>query len=150
MPISLSQIKKLRDLTKAGIMDCRTALEESKGNLEKAKKWLADKGILTAQKKKDRTTKAGLIEAYLHNGSEIGSLIKLTCETDFVARTADFKKLAHELVMQVAAMEPKSVEDLLKQPYIREPEKKISDLLTEMVVKTGENIKIESIARLEV
>lgn len=148
--ITTGLIKKLRQETKAGIMDCRRALQESDGDLAKAKKWLAKKGDLTAAKKSDRETKAGLVEAYVHTDGRVASLVKLSCETDFVARNQDFKKLAHEIAMQVAAMRSKNVKELLEQEYIRDSSKKIKDLLHEAIAKIGENIKIEKISRIEV
>lgn len=150
MKVSVSDITKLRQETKAGIMDCRKALQESGGDLEKAKNWLVKKGALTAVKKADRETKAGLVEAYVHADGRVASLVKLVCETDFVARNEDFKKLAHEIAMQVAAMKPKNVKELMTQEYIRDTSKKIKDLVYEAIGKIGENIKIEEISRIEV
>lgn len=145
--ITLSQIKQLRNKTKAGVADCRVALEETGGDLKKAEDWLRKKGIKSAKKRTDRPTVAGLIEAYSHAEGKIVAVTELLCETDFVARTADFKKLAHELAMQVAAMNPKKVTDLLKQPYIRDEKTTIDNLVKELIGKTGENIKINRIAR---
>lgn len=150
MSISLKQIKKLRLETKSGVMDCRRALEASKGDFEKAKKWLKQKGMTMASKKKDRETKAGLIEAYIHSGSQVGAMVKLSCETDFVGQTKEFKQLVHELAMQAAAMKPKTVKELLEQEYIRDADKKIKDLIKGTIAKVGENIKVEEIVRMEV
>jgi len=150
MTITLDKIKKLRNLTNAGVMDCRRALEESKGNFEKAKVWLKKKGLKTAEKKKDRETKAGLVEAYIHSGGRVGAIVSLGCETDFVAKNKEFKKLALELAMQAAAMNPKSVAKLLEQEYIRDSKKKIKDLVNETIAKVGENIKINKVDRLEI
>lgn len=146
--ITLTQIKKLRELSKAGIMDCRRALEECQNDFPKAQKWLQEKGAQILAKKEDRTTAAGVVEAYIHNGGQVGSLVKLSCETDFVCCTSEFRELAHELAMQVAAMNPKSISDLLEQEYIRDPQKKIKDLISELVAKVGEKIKIEAITYL--
>lgn len=148
--ISLKQIKKLREETNVGIMDCRKALMESKGDFDKAKKLLEEKRAMRADKKTTRETKAGLVHGYIHQGSEIGALVKLTCETDFVSRTKEFKALAHEVAMQVAAMNPQTVEALLEQEYIREPEKKIKDLVQEVIAKVDENVRIEKFARLAI
>jgi len=150
MKISLKQIKKLRNLTKAGIIDCRQALEASQGDLEKAKKWLLAKGAKLAEKKAGRETKAGIIISYIHAGGRIGSMVKLACETDFVAKNKDFQKLGHELAMQVAAMNPVSLKELLEQEYIRDPKIKIKDLLKEAVAKIKENIVVADFKRLEV
>lgn len=150
MSISLDQVKQLREKTKAGIMDCRRALESSKGDFEKAKKWLKQKGMTMAAKKKDRATKAGLIQAYIHSGSQVGAMVRLSCETDFVGQTKEFKQLIYELAMQAAAMKPKTVKELLEQEYIRDADKKIKDLIKEAIAKVGENIKVEEIVRMEV
>jgi len=148
--ITADQIKKLRLMTKVGVMDCRKALQESNGDFAKAQNWLLKKGAALADKKKDRATKSGIIESYIHAGGGIGVLVKLSCETDFVAKNEDFKNLAHELAMQVAAMDPRDVNELLQQEYIRDPKKKVGDLVKETIGKIKENIKVEQISRLEV
>jgi elongation factor Ts len=148
--ISTNDIAKLRQLTGAGIMDCRQALTESKGDFDQAKKWLSKKGLAVAAKKKDRQTEAGLVYSYIHAGSQVGSLILLSCETDFVARTKDFTVLAKEIALQVASMNPKDVKELLGQDYIREPGKKIQTLIDETIGKLGENIRIINFCRLQV
>lgn len=150
MKIDLDQLKKLREETKAGIMDCRKALAESRGDLNKAKKWLLEKGMKIAAAKADRETKSGIVVSYVHSDGRIAALVKLVCETDFVARNSDFKKFGYELAMQVAAMKPKDVSALLKQEYIRDPKYTIEDLLKETIGKIKENIKIDSISRLEI
>ena len=149
MKISLDAIKKLRTKTKAGIIDCRQALEASAGDLKKAEEWLKEKGIALAAKKAHRETGYGRIEAYTHGPNNLVAVVELLCETDFVAKTDEFKNLAHELAMQVAAMKPKNVEELLKQPWIRDEKIIIEDLLKETIGKVGENIKIGRIARFE-
>ncbi len=150
MKISLANITKLRLETSAGIMDCKKALVEAKGSMEKAKAILKQKGLAIAAKKADKKTEAGRVEAYTHLDGRAGALLKLSCETDFVSCHEEFKKLAHELCLQVTAMKPKSVADLLKQEYIREPGKTVRELLNETIVKMGENIKIEEFCRLEI
>lgn len=145
--ITLDLIKKLRIKTKCGIMDCRIALEETKGDLKKAEDWLRKKGIKSAKKRAERATVTGLIEAYSHAEGKIVAVVELLCETDFVARTDDFKKLAHELAMQVAAMNPENVKKFLLQPYIRDEKILVGDLVKELIGKTGENIKVNRIAR---
>lgn len=147
--IMTEQIKKLRAKTRAGIMDCRKALAVCDGDMEKAEKWLLQKGIAKAAKKADRETSEGIIETYTHNDGKIVSVVELLCETDFVAKTADFKKLAHELAMQVAAMRPKNVTELLKQPYIRDEKRTVDSLVKEAIGKLGENIIVRRIARFE-
>lgn len=149
MSILMSDIKKLRTKTGAGVMDCKRALEKAKGNFAKAEKIIIKEGIIMAEKKSDRKTSQGLIEAYIHANGKIGALVELSCETDFVARTDDFRKLAHELVMQIAAMEPKDVENLLEQPYIRDYTITISDLVKKTIAKLGENIIVKRFERFE-
>jgi elongation factor Ts len=147
--ITLDQIKKLRQQTKAGVMDCRRALEESGGNLEKAQEWLREKGINSATKRVQKETGCGLVEAYTHSDGRIVAVVELRSETDFVARTEEFRKLAHELAMQVAAMNPKDVKELLKQPWIRDEKKTVEELVKETGGKLGENIMVKRIARFE-
>lgn len=147
--ISLDQIKKLRAKTKAGVMNCRQALEESEGDMARAEKWLKEKGLKSAAKREGRATCQGLIEAYSHAEGKIVAVVELLCETDFVARTPDFKQLAHDLSMQVAAMNPKNTVEFLKQPWIRDEKQTIEELVKELIAKTGENIKVGRIARFE-
>jgi elongation factor Ts len=109
MEITSDQVKTLRDKTGAGMMDCKKALAESGGNLEKAIDFLRKKGAATAEKRADRATNQGVIDAYIHAGGRIGALVELNCETDFVAKTDDFKGLAREICMQIAAMNPQFV-----------------------------------------
>ena len=106
MDIDIKIIQKLRQETGAGMLDCQKALQESKGDLEEAKRILRKKGKKIANQKENRETRAGLIEAYIHAGGKVGAMIELTCETDFVARNEEFKNLAHDLAMQVAATNP--------------------------------------------
>ncbi|MFC1711304.1 translation elongation factor Ts [Patescibacteria group bacterium] len=150
MTTTLEKIKKLRKLTKSGVMDCKKALSESNNDFAKAKKWLLKKGIKLAAKKQDRETNSGIIKSYIHADGRVGAMVKLVCETDFVARNDDFQKLAYELAMQIVAMKPKSVGELLKQDYIRNPKQKIEDLIKEAIGKIKENIKIADFKRLEV
>jgi elongation factor Ts len=164
LEITTASVKELRDKSGAGIMTCRNALLEAEGDAEKALQILKEKGILKAQKKAERTANQGLIEAYIHTGGRIGALVEVNCETDFVARTDEFKELAHDLAMQVAAVPPQfitqdeaSKEDdidletacLLLQPYIKDPTRTVQDLVLETIAKVGENIKISRFARFE-
>lgn len=148
--VSLEQIKKLRQMTKAPIKDCKKILEKTKGNFDQALKLLKQKEKFFAQKKKDRQTKKGMIGLYLHFSGKIGAMVKVTCETDFVAQNDLFKKLAHELAMQVAATSPKDIKELMKQPYIKDESKTIENLVQEVIFKTGENIQIEDFKRMEI
>lgn len=148
MNISVDQIKKLREETGAGIADCREALNESKEDLEKAKEILKQKGLDKAASKSDREVKAGIVETYSHGG-RVGVLVELLCETDFVAKTEDFKNLAHEIALQISAMNPENTEELMKQEYIRDASQTIDGLVKSVVSKLGENIQIGKFARIE-
>jgi elongation factor Ts len=148
--VSLEQLKKLRNETSASIADCRRAIEESNGDYQKSVNWLKKHGIEKAGKKADRETAQGLVDSYIHQNGKVGVLVSVSCETDFVARTSEFKTLTHEIAMQVAAMNPKNVETLLKQEYIRDPSKAIEDLVKEAIAKLGENIVISKFQRFEV
>jgi elongation factor Ts len=145
--ISAKQVKKLRDETSAPIMEVRRALEEAGGDEEKAKRIIKDKGLEKVAKRSKREIEQGLIGTYVHADGKIGAMVHLACETDFVARTDEFKKLAREIAMQVAAMNPKDADELAGQEYIRDPEKKIGDLVSEVAAKTGENIQVLRISR---
>ena len=147
MSINVDDIKKLREQTGAGIADCRVALEESKGDSEKAKEILHKKGLDKAGEKSDREVSAGVVETYSHAG-RVGVLVEVLCETDFVAKTEDFKTLAHELALQIASMNPGKVEDLIEQDYVRDPSQKVGDLIKTTIAKVGENIKIGRFARI--
>ncbi|RJQ36307.1 translation elongation factor Ts [Candidatus Microgenomates bacterium] len=145
----MNLLKKLREETQAGIADCRKALEETNGDYKKAQDWLRKHGLEKADKKGDRETSQGVIDAYIHQNGRVGAMVEILCETDFVARTEEFKKLAREVGMQIAAMNPKDVESLLKQEYIRESSKTIQELVKEAIAKLGENIVIKRFSRLE-
>ena len=148
--VDINQIKKLREMTKASVMDCKRALKECKGDLKKAEKELEKKALAKSKRKMGRETAEGIVEAYIHAGSKVGVLVKLACETDFVARNPEFLDLAHEIAMQVAAMKPKTVKKLLEQEYIRKPGTKIEILIKEAVAKFGENIKVVEFVKLEI
>ena len=150
MNISLDQLKKLREETSAGVSDCREALEDAGGDFEKAKKLLVERGLKKAAKKEGKETKEGIIESYIHANGKVGVLVELSCETDFVARNDEFKKLAHELCLQVASMNPKNVTELLKSPYIRDPKISIEDLIKLTIAKVGENITVSRLSRLSI
>lgn len=149
MNISVDDIKKLREQTGGGVADCRKAIEEAKGDLKKAAELLRSWGIDKAVSKSDRVVGAGLVETYIHANGKIGAMVEINCETDFVARTDDFKKLCHEVAMQVSAMDPKDVEDLLKQDYIRDSARKVGELVKETIAKVGENIVVKRFMRFE-
>ena len=150
MTISVDQIKQLREETKAGVMDVRQALQESNGDIKKAKEWLTQHGLSKAAKKAGRETGDGVVEAYIHAGGRIGAMVKLSCETDFVAKTDDFKKLAREIAMQVASMDPQSIDELLAQAYIRDNSLTIEALIKDAIAKIGENIKVVEMKRMAI
>lgn len=149
MKVTIDQIKKLRKMTGAGIADCRKALEEASGDLKKASELLRSWGIDKASQKADRAVGAGLVETYIHGDGRVGAMVEVACETDFVARTSEFKNLAHELAMQVVAMDSANVEELLAQEYIRDASKTIDELLKETIAKVGENIVVRRFMRFE-
>ncbi len=148
--INLELLKKLRNETSASVSDCRRALDESQGDYKKALAWLKERAAKIAEKKADRVTSEGLIEAYIHAGGKVGAVVELLCETDFVAKTDEFKKLAREVAMQVAAMNPKDTEVLMKQEYIRDSSQTIEQLVKEVIGKLGENITIKRFHRLSI
>jgi len=147
--INTDQIKQLREETGVSISECKKALEEAKGDLKKAKEILKKLGRGFAKIKKKMEVKAGLIESYIHSGKKIGAMVELHCESDFVAHSEDFQKLAHELCLQIAAIDPENI-PLLKQPWIRDETKTIKDLIDEYISKFGENIILERFARFEI
>lgn len=148
--ITIDQIKKLRDETGAGVSDVKRALEDASGDEKKAKEILRDAGFEKAAKKETRKTNAGVVSSYVHATGTQGATVVLLVETDFVARHADFKKLAYELAMQICAMNPKDVGELIDQPYIRDESKTVGDLIKEHIAKFGENIQIKEFRRFEV
>jgi elongation factor Ts len=169
-------VKELRERTGAGIMECKRALEETGGNLEKATDLLKQAGLAKADKKAGRAALQGVVEPYVHAGGRISSLVEVNCETDFVARTQDFKTLAHDVAMQIAAMNPRYVSEeeipagdwdalerefgdrksalaavsLLDQAFIKNPKLTIRDLVKEVISKVGENVIVRRFARFEV
>lgn len=150
MKINIEEIKRLRFTSGASIADCRIVLEESRGDFKKALDLLKTRGFEKAGKKSDRQTSQGLVEVYIHQNGRLGALVSVLCETDFVARTSEFKSLAHEIAMQVASMNPKDVDSLLKQEYIRDASKTIEGLVKETIAKLGENIVVGNFSRFEI
>lgn len=193
--ISAADVKELRNRTGAGMMDCKKALEESGGDMDKAIEYLRKKGLATAAKRAGKIASEGLVHAYIHGGGRIGVLIEVNCETDFVAKTDAFKELVHDLAMQVAASRPEYIgrEDvpeevlnkekeilreqalnegkpekvidkivagrlekfyqdncLLEQPFIKDMDRKVQDLINEAVAKLGEKIVVRRFVRYEV
>lgn len=193
--ITAAVVKELREKTGAGMMDCKNALVEAQGDMDKANDILRKKGVARASKKASRIANEGIIEAYIHPGSKLGVLLEINCETDFVAKTDDFKTFARDIAMQVAASSPAFVrrEDvdqettdremviyreqaqsqgkpenivekiatgklekyyseicLLEQPFVKDPDKTVQNLLTELIAKLGENISIRRFSRFKV
>ena len=158
MDISADKVKELRAKTGAGIMDCKRALQDSNGNMDKAIELLRQRGLASSSKVAGREAKQGLVESYIHTGGRIGALVEVNCETDFVARTDVFRTLAREIAMQVASMNPTTVgsmeeddgEGLLSQEYIRDSRKTIRDLIKETIAQVRENIQVSRFMRFEV
>ena len=142
------EISKLREVTGAGVMDCKKALREANGNFDKAIEVIRERGAAIAEKRGERKTGAGVLESFVHNG-RVGVLLELRTETDFVARSEPFQELAHEIVMQIAAMEPENAEALLKQSYIKDESMDVEGLINSVIEKVGENIKVERFCRYE-
>jgi len=194
MQITAGMVKELREKTGAGMMDCKKALTEAGGDMERAVEILREKGLAAAAKKAGRIATEGLVESYIHAGGRIGVLVEVNCETDFVAKTEEFKSFVKDIAMQIAAAKPsyirkeevpveevekkrsilraqalnegkpehiveKMVEGrlekyfkeicLLEQPFIKDPDKSIDQLLKETIAKIGENISIRRFARFE-
>ncbi len=194
MQITAQMVKELREMTGAGMMDCKKALVETGGNMEEAVKYLREKGIAKAAKKAERETKEGIITSYIHAGSKIGVLLEINCETDFVARTPDFQQLGKDICMQIAATDPKYISRddvpddvvnqekeiyikqakdsgkpdniaekiaegklnkffseicLMEQPFIKDAENTIEDLIKAAIAKIGENITVRRFVRYQ-
>lgn len=149
MKVTADQIRKLREKTGAPMIRVKKVLVEVKGDNQKAEKILKKEGFEKASKRGERETSQGLIETYVHHSGKVASVVELLCETDFVARNKLFRELAHNLALQVASMGAKDAKELEKQEFIRDPSKKISDLVREVITKTGENIRIGRIFRIE-
>ncbi len=165
--VSPALVKALREKTSAGVLDCRQALLNTDGDVQEALELLRQRGLAIAEKKASRTVGQGIIEAYVHHGGQIGAMVEVNCETDFVAHTSEFKELAHNLALQIAAMSPKFIsseeesstevegeEDpqktcLLLQPFIKDDSKSVKEVIAETIAKVGENIKVRRFARFE-
>ncbi len=164
MQVSTAAVKELRERTGAGVMDCKKALIETEGSMEKAAEVLDQQGLASARKKAERIADQGIVETYVHQGGQIGAMVEVNCETDFVARTDEFKELAHNLALQIAAMSPQFISPeeipsetdtdpqaacLLLQPFIKDPDKTIQDVITQTIAKVGENIIVRRFTRFE-
>ncbi len=162
--IPAALVKELRERTGAGVMECKKALEEASGDLERAMVVLQERGSALAEKRMHRETAQGLVECYIHAGGRLGAMVEVNCETDFVARTDDFKRLARDLAMQVVATNPLSVSEedlpsgaegdpaelcLLRQPFIKDESRTVQEVVKEVIARTGENIRVRRFARFE-
>ena len=147
--ISVDQIRKLRENTGAPVVRVKKVLEEVKGDEKKAEKILKKEGFEKAAKRSGRATDQGIMATYNHHNQKVVAVVELFSETDFVARNDLFKELAHNLAMQVASMKAESAKELEEQDYIKDPSKKVSELVKEVIAKTGENIRIGRVIRVE-
>lgn len=145
----LEKIKILREETEISLQECKRALEEAGGDLEKAREILKKRYGELAQKRKEKETKEGIVWAYIHQNKKVGAMIELRCESDFVAKSPDFQNLAHELCLQITAIDPEEI-PLLEQEWIRDNSKKIKDLLDEYIAKFDENIELKRFARFQI
>lgn len=147
--ISINQIKQMRQETGVSIIECKKALEEAKGDIKKAKEILKNWGKSFAEKKKEKEVKEGIIESYIHSGKKIGVMVEIHCESDFVAKSKDFKQLSHELCLQITAINPEEI-PILEQPWIKDEKITIKDLINEYITKLGENIVLKRFTRYEI
>ncbi len=143
-------VKKIRLETGLGIMEIKSALEDSEGDETKAKQLLKERGFAKAEKKAEREIKAGRVMTYVHSTGRIGAMIELLCETDFVAKNEEFEAVGKNICLQIAAMNPENAEALLEQDFIKDPSVKVKDLIVGLVAKFGENIKLGNFVRYEV
>lgn len=172
MASTVDSIRQLREETSCGVIECKKALEESKGDFQKAKEILRKRGLEMAAKKADRVAKEGRVEAYIHHGNKIGVIVEVNCETDFVARNDDFMVFTRDVAIHIAALAPKYIkkEDvpadvliketdkeayaktncLMNQSFVKDPSKTIGDYLNELVAKIGENIQIGRFVRFKI
>ncbi len=161
--VTAAEVKALREQTGAGVMECKKALEQSEGDVERAIEVLRERGLALAEKRSQRETTQGLVGAYVHAG-RIGAMVEVNCETDFVARTDTFKVLAHDLAMQVVATNPLALSEedlppdaegepeelcLLRQPFIKDDSRSVDEVVKEAISQTGENIRVRRFARFE-
>ena len=147
MKIDPKEVQRLRTETNAGVMDCKRALEDAQGDFEKAKGILKERGLASLKKKSGREAKEGTVASYIHAGGRVGAIVEIASETDFVSRSPEFQKLAQEVAMHVAAMDPKDLDALLAQAYIRDASKTVNDLVTTLAASVGENVSIRRFQR---
>lgn len=148
--VKIEDLKKIREITGVSIDAIRKALEKAGGEVEKALELLKERGALVAANKAGRQTGEGIVSSYIHANGKVGVMVKILCETDFVARTEQFKELGHEMAMHIAAMNPANIEELVAQPYVRNQEQTIDQLVKDYISKLGENIQIGEFCRFEI
>ena len=149
MAITAAQVKELREATGVGMMECKKALTETNGDMEKAMEWLRKKGIASAEKKSGRVAAEGVVEAYIHMGGKIGVMVEVNCETDFVAKTDNFKSFADNVAKHIAKADPADVDALLAQKFVDDESKTIADLISDATVAIGEKISVRRFARYQ-
>lgn len=147
--ISTDEIRRLRSLTGVGITDAKKALVESNGDFDKALSAMRKKGLTKAEKRAEREVRAGLIGTYNHDG-RIGVVVEVNCETDFVAKTEEFKELVKDLCLHIASMEPKDEKELLNQAFVKNPDQTVGDYVKEHIAIFGENIVVRRFSRMAI
>ncbi len=147
MEITSEQVKELRERTGVSVMECKKALVEAGGDLDKAILILKERSLASVVKKAGRELAAGTIAAYVHNTGAVGALVALHCETDFVSKNEEFKTLARDVAMHISAMDPKDTGELMQQQFIKDPSKTIADLISGAVQKFGERIELGNFSR---
>jgi len=146
MAVNSTQVKELRDKTGVSVMECKKALEEAKGDLARALEVLSARASLGAQKKAGRALGAGTVASYIHTTGQVGAMVILSSETDFVSKNDEFVLLAREIAMHAAAMKPADVAELLTQAYIKDPSKTVADLVSQATQKFGERIEVSDLS----
>lgn len=146
--MDIDKIKRLREMTGVGLADAKKALVESSGDFDKALEAMKKRGLAKAAKRGEREARSGLIGSYTHDG-RIGVLVEVNCETDFVAKTDEFEELVKDLTLHIAASEPESVDDLLKQPFVKNPDQTVEDVIKGHIAKLGENVVVRRFSRFE-
>lgn len=145
--ISIDEIKRLRELTGVGITDAKQALVDAKGDFDAALQEMRKKGLTKAEKRGEREARSGLIGSYVHDG-RIGVLVEVNCETDFVAKTDEFKELVKDLTLHIAASDPADVNELLEQEFVKDPSKTVGGIVKDANAKLGENIVVRRFSRI--
>lgn len=148
--VDLETLKQLRERTDASMGACKTALEKANGDINKAAELLKEEGSRVAEKKSSRETGIGIIEAYVHATQKIGVILEIRSETDFVARNPDFKALAHDIALHIAAADPADTTALMEQPFVKDEKKTVGGLITEAIARFGENIQIARFSRFQI